>query len=197
LRRFRGHVAIPPLAGFRNMSPPARCLFQQAVRPAAGARAGFSLMELILVMVVMCVALAAAAPSLRGYFASRQVWDAAGQMVALTQYARSRAAAEGRVYRLNVDTKDGQYWLTAQTSAGFETLGSEFGRVFALPAGAAMEWAPDEGTNVTREWISFYPDGRSEAARLRITGRQGERVDVVCRSPAEAFEAARVTEETR
>ncbi len=31
-RLFRGHVAIPPLAGFRNMSPPTRCLFQRAVR---------------------------------------------------------------------------------------------------------------------------------------------------------------------
>jgi len=31
-RLFRGHVAIPPLAGFRNMSPPTRCLFQRSAR---------------------------------------------------------------------------------------------------------------------------------------------------------------------
>ena len=174
------------------MSPEQTLDFQRA----ADARAGFSLMELILVMVVMCVALAVAAPSLRGYFASRQVWDAAGQIVALTKYARARAASEGRVYRVNVDTKDGLYWLTARTSAGFESLNSEFGRVFALPAGASMAWVLDGGADAAREWIAFHPDGRSEAVRLRIMGRQGETVDVVCRSPAEGFEAARVTEET-
>jgi len=153
-------------------------------------------MELILVMVVMCVALAAAAPSLRGYFASRQVWDAAGQMVALARYARAQAAAGGRVYRINIDAKDGLYWLTAQTPTGYESLPKEFGRVFSLPTGAAMSWVAAEGAALEREWVSFYPDGRAEAVRLRITGRQGEKVDVVCRSPAEPFEAVRHTEET-
>jgi type II secretion system protein H len=157
--------------------------------------AGFSLLELILVMMIMCMALAAAAPSLRGFFASRQTWDAAGQIVALAHYARSQAAAEGRTYRLNVDRHRGAYWLTAQTPTGYESPAREFGRVFKAPAGATISWESAGPDAAMRDWIAFYPDGRSEAVRLRLTGQQGEAVDVVCRSPAEPFEAVRAGQE--
>ena len=35
--------------------------------------------------------------------------------------------------------------------------------------------------------VAFYPDGRSDAATLQLTGRQGEKVAVACDSPAERF----------
>src|SRR3972149_3661562 len=64
---------------------------------------GFTLLELILVMVILSTVLAMAAPSLRGFFASRQIQDAAAQILALTQFARSQAVSEGTTYRLNFD----------------------------------------------------------------------------------------------
>lgn len=100
---------------------------------------GFTLIELILVMMLICTVLGMAAPSLRGFFQSHQATDAAGQIVALAQYARTQAASEGRTYRLNFDTQGGQYWLTAQDGASFAVLGREFGRTFALPEGVTFE----------------------------------------------------------
>ena len=67
---------------------------------------GLTLLELVLVMVIICTILAMAAPSLRGFFTSRETSDAAAQIVALTHLARSQAITEGRVYRLNLDVPD-------------------------------------------------------------------------------------------
>ena len=148
--------------------------------------AGFTLLELVLVMVIICTVLGMAAPSLRGFFASRQTVDAGAQIVALTQYARTEAASEGRVYRLNLDAETGRYWLTAQTGGAFAPLSAEFGRVFCLPEGTTARWN-SAGEAASSGWIPFYPDGRTEPADIRLTGRQGDTVQIVCASPAEQF----------
>jgi len=137
-------------------------------------------------MVIICTVLGMAAPSLRGFFASRRTNDAAAHIVALTKFARAQAAAQGRMYRLNLDVEEDRYWLTAQRGGAFSTLDSRFGRVFLLPDGTRASWEmPADGD--LRGWIPFYPDGRTEPTRLHLTGRRGEVVDVVCLSPAERF----------
>ena len=73
------------------------------------------MVELILVMVLICIILGAAAPSLRGFFTSRKTTNAAAQIMALIQYARTQAIADGCNYRLNFDTTQNQYWLTIQS----------------------------------------------------------------------------------
>lgn len=154
---------------------------------------GFTLLELILVMLIICTVLGMAAISLRGFFASRRTADAAAQMVALTQYARTQATAEGRVYRVNLDTESGRYWLSAQEGGTFATVPSEFGRVFLLPEGTKASWLEPSDTGSTG-FIPFYPDGRTLVAHIRLSGRQGETADVVCLSPAERFHVAMPSE---
>ena len=157
---------------------------------------GFTLLELVLVMVIVCTVLAMAAPSLGGFFASRRTADAAAQIVALTGLARSQAIAQGRTYRLNLDTDAGAYWLTVQQGGAFGALGSEFGRRFSLPEGTVANW--DEVTQAAlSRHVEFYPDGTSQAATIRLTGRQGEVVEITCPSPTEPFEVGLPDEEGR
>ena len=145
-----------------------------------------TLIELILVMVIICVVLAMAAPSLGGFFGSRRTADAAAQALALARYARSQAATEGRAYRLNLGLDDGEYWLTREEAGGFARLKTEFGRTFTLPDGTVAAWRKQPGDPL-RAYIEFLPDGRTDPAALRLTGRRGETFDIVCRTPAERF----------
>jgi prepilin-type N-terminal cleavage/methylation domain-containing protein len=151
--------------------------------------AGFTLLELILVMVVICTVLAVAAPSLRGFFASRQTADEASRIVALAQFARSQAVTEGRVYRLNFDLERGFYWLTTQRGGTFVALDNELGRRFPLPAGMRAGWLDEE-----RDHIAFYADGGTDAATLQLVGLQGEVLEVTCSSPAEGYRVVDPTE---
>jgi type II secretion system protein H len=162
-------------------------------RPARGRRAGFTLLELILVMMIICMVLAMAAPSLRGFFASRQTADAGVRIVALAEYARAQSAAQGRCYRLNMDAKEGTYWLTVQRGGAFVRLESEFGRTFHLPEGTEVSWEDD--TEAEAGHLDFYPDGRTRAATIQLKGLQGERVDVTCESPSERFRVVQQEQE--
>jgi prepilin-type N-terminal cleavage/methylation domain-containing protein len=151
-----------------------------------GRTGGFTLLELVLVMMIICTVLAMAAPSLRGFFASHQTQDAAACIVALAGFARSQAIAEARVYRLNFDTEQGTYWLTAQSTGAFELLGTEFGRTFLLPEGTELNFESGEAAGQS-SYVDFYPTGRVDPATITLTGRRGDTVVVACASATEQF----------
>jgi prepilin-type N-terminal cleavage/methylation domain-containing protein len=101
---------------------------------------GFTLLELVLVMLLMTIIMAIAAPSLSNFAKGRKSADAAQQVVALARYARGQAVSEGVVYRLHVDPGSGAYWLTVQDGGVFEPPSSgSFGQRFELPDGCHME----------------------------------------------------------
>src|SRR5579862_156578 len=94
--------------------------------PLSGARrmrarqTGFTLIELILVMLIACVVMAITAPSLRNFLYGRKTANAVSQIVSLASEARSKAIMDGRTYRLNVDTTAGTFWLDAQNGGDFK-----------------------------------------------------------------------------
>jgi prepilin-type N-terminal cleavage/methylation domain-containing protein len=147
---------------------------------------GFTLLELILVMVILSTVLAMAAPSLRGFFASRQTHDAAAQILALTQLARSQAISEGIIYRLNFDTRQRTYWLTAQQSGVFEELRTGFGQVFTLPKDMVMELDGVEEED-TQMFLAFTPQGTVTAGTVRLIDRRGLALEVTCPTATESF----------
>lgn len=140
-------------------------------------RIGFTLIELILVMLVLCIILGMAVPQLRGFLSGSAARDATTQVMALAQYARAKSAAEGVVYRLSFDLSNGEYWLSADAADGtgeFASLGNDFGQTFKLPEG--MKVALERiGTNTTTSRtasssdIEFRPDGTSDAVVIRLT----------------------------
>jgi len=151
----------------------------EAPRPAAG----FTLLELVLVMLLVSLLMGLAAPSLRGFILGRKSADAAAQLIALAQYARNRAVSSGSNYRLNLDTAEGAYWLTVQKGVDFQELGTEFGRRFSLPERVEATWLPSQ--YAAHDYIEFFPDGRTEAVNLRLVDRDGQVFEIGCQSETE------------
>jgi type II secretion system protein H len=149
---------------------------------------GFTLLELILVMVILCIAMAIAAPSLRGWSHGTRLRDSADQFLAATRFAHTQAIADCKTYRLYVDARSGTYWVTMQNGQDFVNVGSDFGRVFQLPDGVQMQVTTDSAPTV--EYIDFYPSGRSMPATARFVDEAGA-ITVTCRSPAEGFQIDR------
>lgn len=148
---------------------------------------GFTLLELILVMVILSTVLAMASPSLRGFFSSRKIHDAAGNILSLMRYARTQAISEGRTYRLNFDSDKGVYWLTSNAEGAFEELYNEFGREFLLPDDTTVEVEKENDENDTEIYISFYPQGMLESGTITLTDRSGDTIEITSLSPAEAY----------
>jgi Tfp pilus assembly protein FimT len=145
-----------------------------------------TLLELILVMMILSTVLAMAAPSLRGFFTSRRGDDAAAQVLALTQYARSQAVSEGIVYRLNFDVQERTYWLTAQKAGAYEPLEIEVGRTFTIDKDLSLE-LEDEVREDRERFLEFSPYGTVTAAKIRLIDRKGRALEIGCPTVTESF----------
>ncbi|MFB3894064.1 MAG: GspH/FimT family pseudopilin [Phycisphaerae bacterium] len=169
---------------------------------------GFTLIELVLVLIVVGVVLALCAPRMKGFFTSRQAADAATSLVALTKCARSHAIAQGLPCRLNVDAKSGQYWLTIQQAGQFVSPAGDMGQRYQVPDGAAVSLridsayytptptpgvgpaltaAPARGAAPEPAYIQFYPSGRCDAATISVTDMQGQVFQITCPSATDSF----------
>jgi Tfp pilus assembly protein FimT len=145
-----------------------------------------TLLELILVMVILSTVLAMGAPSLRGFFASRRTEDTAAQILALTRLARSQAICEGIIYRLNFDTQQRTYWLTAQHSGTFEGIETGLGQVFTVPKDIAIELDGIE-EDKNDKFLAFTPHGTVTAGTVRLIDRRGRAIEVTCPTATESF----------
>lgn len=173
MRKGRGRSA-DSLSPFCSLHP-SFCI--RRTRPA------FTLLELVLVMTILAVLLAMVAPSMSGFGAGRDADYAAAQVVTLLRWAREQAIAEGRVYRINYNASARTYWVTAQAGGTFEAVPEDFGREYLLPDNVAMAWdAPQNGGAYV---IDFFPSGRAQPVRIRVTARNGQVTFIGNRSAAE------------
>ena len=148
--------------------------------------AGFTLLELILVMVIICTALALAAPSLNGWARGSKMRDAVDQFVAMTQYARTQAISTATVHRLQIDGASRTYSVVIQDVDGqFVQLNTEMGQAFQLPEEFSLKMTDDSGQN--RDFVDFYPTGRTDPTTVVITAPNGDVKTIQCPSPTEAF----------
>ena len=153
-------------------------------------RRGFTLLELVLVMVIACVLLAITAPSFTNWSRGSQLRDAADNFVAITRYARDRAVSDSTTCRLNIDPQAGNYALTIQNGDNFAPIQSSWGRNFALDKGMTMQLLDTNGNTSAQQYIDFYPTGRVTTMQLRITDARGEKISIQCPSPAEGYVVA-------
>ena len=156
-------------------------------------RRAVTLLELVLVMVVISTAMALAAPSLRGFWRNADSRDAAQQFVSVARYAQTKAASGSVTLRLNIDSGGREYWLSVREGVDFVELRNDFGRRFAIPREGRIELLPVRSpfTGAVSEvqgrtYLDFFPDGRTEPARVRIYDGENEAF-VECSSPAESF----------
>ena len=148
---------------------------------------GFTLLELILVMVIISTLLAIASPSLRGFFASRKINDAASNILSLIKLARTQAISEGRIYRLNFNVDESSYWLTAVEKGVYQSLNNEMGRTYHLPDDTSMKFDKEESIDSNEHYIDFYPEGRVEPGMIKLTDRRGEVIEITSSSPLERY----------
>jgi type II secretion system protein H len=177
------------------------------------AHSGFTLLELMLVMVLACMAMAIVAPSVSNWSRGGKLRDAADQFVAVARLARTQAVANSTTYRMTVDPSSGTYQLSMQSGTDFVGLGSSWGRAFTLPDGVHIQVmrqqqpaaqqqqqsqsgygqsGPTQGNNAaaataTDNTIDFYPTGRTQQVQVRLSSDRGDVLDIQCPSPAEGF----------
>ncbi|MBN2097659.1 MAG: prepilin-type N-terminal cleavage/methylation domain-containing protein [Candidatus Omnitrophica bacterium] len=137
---------------------------------------GFTLIELVLVASIILILVAVTAPQFRGPFQKIQLKNTCQNLVQLMRYAQARAVAERRLCRINFDLEEMSFWLTSADAAEagkFSNIQGRWGRRFKFAQGVSVQLELEGEANEER-FITFYPDGSQEKARVQITDRAGE-----------------------
>jgi type II secretion system protein H len=151
----------------------------------ASRRAGFTLVELILVMTIMVVIISLVMPSLKGFFRGRNLDNEAVRFLALTRYGQSRAIDEGVPVELWVNAKAGSYGLESlsgytetQTKPLTYDVDSTVQIVMSEPSTVLVHsnyWSQSKARFGAVTKIRFQPDGFiSDASPANIYLRQAD-----------------------
>jgi type II secretion system protein H len=154
---------------------------------------GFTLMELVVVMLIMSVLFAMVAPSLGGFGAGRKAAQAASQILTLSRWAREQAITEGRTYRLVFEPVEQVYYVMAANGPVFERVGTDFGRPFSIPDG--VEVTVEAPQLDGKSYLEFLPSGRSQPARVRVVSKNGQQTDLATLSATEPLRVVTVEEQ--
>lgn len=120
---------------------------------------GFTLVELIVVMVIIALVLALVGTSISRSIEGAEIRTAANKMAAAMRYTRTRAILDKQEYVFLVDTENRVY--TAPKRPAVE-----------LPGGMNVEvmTARSELTSEAVGGIRFYPDGGSTGGYVKLEG---------------------------
>ena len=159
------------------------------LRRASGRRisggGGFTLIELIFVLVLLSISALFVAASMGSFFRGRALNFEARRMLSLTHYAQSRAVSEGVPVVLWVDPANSTYGLTVQSSFN-DAEGDDHAISYAVDPSLKLA-APQVATDAVSEqdderlgipealsFIRFTPDGFFDDSSVnKITIRLG------------------------
>ena len=148
-------------------------------------RPAFTLIELVLVMIVITIAIGVVAPALRGWSRGSHLRDAAEQFVTLARLGRTQAVSTSQLHRLTVDARNHRVVLSVQDGQQFNDFTAAMDGVIEIPEGITVQMTDLQ--NAPREFIEFYPNGRIETARFRVSMDDGSEILVECATPTEGF----------
>lgn len=142
---------------------------KSGVRPCVSGRApGFTLLEVLVVLVIIAMATTLAAMTLTGGLDGMRLRSSSKDIAAQLRYARTQAIATGQPQRFVIDPR-GHRWQAADNRHGTipQALGVEFI--------GAREVQPRAGEG----GILFFPDGASTGGRVQLSAKRAMwRIDV-------------------
>lgn len=160
-------------------------------------RAGFTLIELILVMALLVVIAAIVTPQMAQFFRGRTLENEARRFMTLTRYGQNRAVSEGIPMLVWIDEQDRRYGLEAQP--GFldqdedgKAVEYELADELEIEVGSAISTYAATGTPVmgrnlpaNARLIRFEPDGfiSDQSPELILIRRTATASDLVAIGP--------------
>ncbi len=127
--------------------------------------AGFTLLELMAVIVIMGVMVGFSVPRFQRTFNHLQLQVFANDVVRLLAYANRRAVTQGEVLRIHFDVEGRRYWLASTNEVGESTrIASKLNRVSTIPESISLEPSGRE--------VNFYPDGGVDRFEMAILDNQ-------------------------
>lgn len=151
--------------------------------PAPTGPSGFTLAEIMVVVVLIGVLLSVLLPRFGGMSEEERLRTAARRLAGLAQEAHSQAVTESRPYFLCLDLDLKQSWLST-VRPGQEGEAGRESRYLPLPADVVFQDAihPSDGTVKTgRAAFGYWPQGGSEPGEIHLRNPEGREMTLLLR----------------
>jgi type II secretion system protein H len=168
-------------------------------RNKGGSRRGFTLVEMLVVVVIISIMSMAIIAEMHGTFQDALLRSTGRELAGAFNLASSRAISVSRPYRIRLDNAAHRYFLerAARGRADFRlardvpgnsgTLDSRIAIQVLEPGLTAPDDAGQEPPEVAgntadlppirpEEAVTFYPDGTADARQIQLTDRDGFRL---------------------
>jgi prepilin-type N-terminal cleavage/methylation domain-containing protein len=174
----------------------------RSIRPS---RAGRTLLEVMVTLVILTIIMAIVAPRFTGTRKTAQLSAASRDVLARLRYARDQAIVKGTQYRFYADTSTGQYWVekfdanpqNQNDEPGYVEDTSSFGGKQTLPEGVTIargvlgqkqstttrtrsssgkRTVSTSANNADEVTVTFTPEGTSDASVFWLQNADGDRV---------------------
>lgn len=157
-------------------------------------RAGFTLMELVIVVVIVGMMLGAVVPLFGGSFRTLRANGAVKELLNALKFAQESAITSGVEHRVYFAPDDNVYWVLRKkasipTSASellapmeFEPVADQLGTKQALPRGirlAKVDAIEDDERDA--DYVAFYPDGGGSIAKIEVENEFGPETTIETR----------------
>lgn len=149
-------------------------------RPSSRRR-GFTLIELILVMIVVFTLATIVAPRFSDFFPALQVRKSTEHLLAWARKARAEAALTGNRQRLYLDSSKRRFWIEHEPRpikqpGNFVALSGAWAEEL-LPDGVEFESIEGAETDAAGggRYVEFRPDGTSSEATVILSNDVGDR----------------------
>jgi general secretion pathway protein H len=145
---------------------------------------GFTLIELVIVLMIIALTISLAAPSLGGWSTGAKMRNACDDFLATLRLARGQAIVGVCEQIVTIDPSNGTYAIQTRNGEMVEPAPGPWGTPMSVPTGFTIDLLSggQGGTSIV-----FYPDGRSTPALIQITAPDGQSRQIVSRAPAEPF----------
>jgi len=164
-------------------------------------RKGFTLLELLVVLVIISIAAAFVGPQVVGSMSTLTLKTAAKKVASSLRYARSQATSEGRPYFVLFDTDKGRLTIKSgqiatkedkekEPAEGEQDTGTSEGmadeavkerfKVYALPEGVRFDRVvSDKNEDISDVFqIIFFPNGGSGGGEVLLENDRGRRYNI-------------------
>lgn len=156
-----------------GFTQPFQCRVKQSTEkaeftPHQDSGAGFTLLELMLVAVIMLVLVTISTPLFKRTYEDLRLTSSAKEIASVMRFCRERAIFERKTFILNIDTEKKTYQVFAEDEDNEEPLPlkSRWGRIFRIPDGIDVE--------VDVKEIDFFPDGSTTPVSIYLTNKEGK-----------------------